>query len=230
MERTCSMDETIERLSWHEKNALAVCERYPNPGAGMIALVVGLARRLARQLDETERISEALTAERDLHFMRLASVLWALPSDTLTAEVRKWEAEYRAEREGLNSRVATLAAELRGLADAEAEYRRVHDQYGGSDRRSGRAWDLMRRAGDRARAALQGSPAPEITAQPIITELVELHVHCWHGTDRMLLTMPPQWDEVCCYCGETRLMRGGVDNPGQHGPHLPGFPPATKGD
>lgn len=37
---------------------------------------------------------------------------------------------------------------------AEARYRRAHDLHGHGSREAGRAWDLMRRAGDRVRRAL----------------------------------------------------------------------------
>ena len=35
------------------------------------------------------------------------------------------------------------------LEQAEAYYRKMHDHYGTGDSRTGRAWDIMRRAGDR---------------------------------------------------------------------------------
>lgn len=62
-------------------------------------------------------------------------------------------------RDFLNTRIAhqpdiALADELRALANAEAEYRRSHDLFGTDDMRTGRAWDAMRRAGDKARAIL----------------------------------------------------------------------------
>lgn len=40
---------------------------------------------------------------------------------------------------------------LRELADAEAEYRHCHDHKGAGHIKTGRAWDAMRHAGDRAR-------------------------------------------------------------------------------
>lgn len=43
---------------------------------------------------------------------------------------------------------------LAALTFAEADYRAAHDLYGDGSREAGRAWDLMRRAGDRARATL----------------------------------------------------------------------------
>lgn len=48
---------------------------------------------------------------------------------------------------------------LDDLQQAEAEYRLMHDRHGDGSRAAGRAWDLMRRAGDKARAAL--SPAEQ---------------------------------------------------------------------
>jgi hypothetical protein len=38
------------------------------------------------------------------------------------------------------------------LADAESAYRRAYEQHGGGAIQTGRAWDAMRRAGDRVRA------------------------------------------------------------------------------
>lgn len=43
---------------------------------------------------------------------------------------------------------------LDDLQQAEAEYRLMHDRHGDGSQAAGRAWDLMRRAGDKARAAL----------------------------------------------------------------------------
>lgn len=45
------------------------------------------------------------------------------------------------------------------LADAEADYRKAHDLHGSADRRTGRAWDAMRHAGDEARSFFY-RPAP----------------------------------------------------------------------
>lgn len=47
-----------------------------------------------------------------------------------------------------------LADALLELADAEKNYRWLHDTQGGGHIDTGRAWDKMRRAGDKARAAL----------------------------------------------------------------------------
>jgi len=52
----------------------------------------------------------------------------------------------------LDLRVAVEA--LDDLQQAEAEYRLMHDRHGDGSQASGRAWDLMRRAGDKARKAL----------------------------------------------------------------------------
>ena len=47
-----------------------------------------------------------------------------------------------------------LLAALEELADCEQKYRSAHDLRGDGSKEAGRAWDLMRRAGDRARAAI----------------------------------------------------------------------------
>lgn len=53
------------------------------------------------------------------------------------------------------SNEAMLREALEELQKAEATYRYAHDVFGGGDLKTGRAWDLMRRAGDKARSALQ---------------------------------------------------------------------------
>lgn len=50
--------------------------------------------------------------------------------------------------------VKRLTERLDDLQRAEAEYRRMHDLHGDDSMWAGHAWDLMRRAGDKARAAL----------------------------------------------------------------------------
>ena len=52
-----------------------------------------------------------------------------------------------------------IVAALTRLADAEQHYRLMHDLHGDGDMRAGRAWDLMRRAGDQARDALRAMAA-----------------------------------------------------------------------
>lgn len=62
--------------------------------------------------------------------------------------------------EDLAAAVATIAAmreALGNLQKAEAAYRLAHDSRGDGDITAGRAWDLMRRAGDAARVL---SPPP----------------------------------------------------------------------
>lgn len=55
------------------------------------------------------------------------------------------------------------------LCNAEAEYRKAHDLHGDGSPAAGRAWDLMRRAGDRARDLLgvTGRPVRPATAGPV---------------------------------------------------------------
>lgn len=53
---------------------------------------------------------------------------------------------------------ARLREALDKLQAAEAAYRVAHDVHGDMTMKSGRAWDLMRRAGDGARAALNHEP------------------------------------------------------------------------
>lgn len=50
-----------------------------------------------------------------------------------------------------------LSEALDDLQQAEAEYRAMHDLYGDAAKATGRAWDLMRRAGDRARSLLNSA-------------------------------------------------------------------------
>lgn len=56
--------------------------------------------------------------------------------------------------DALESETQVLREALRELQTAEALYRQRHDMFGGDSIESGRAWDVMRRAGDRARQAL----------------------------------------------------------------------------
>jgi hypothetical protein len=58
-----------------------------------------------------------------------------------------------------STEAAKLREALDALAQAEATYRYAHDVLGTGDPKTGRAWDLMKRAGDKARAALNPSPA-----------------------------------------------------------------------
>lgn len=58
----------------------------------------------------------------------------------------EWEND-RAERDRLREALDTLQR-------SEAAYRRAHDVHGDGALAAGRAWDIMRRAGDKARAAL----------------------------------------------------------------------------
>ncbi len=67
-----------------------------------------------------------------------------------------WDYATMAE-EAARHRTASQAELLEALGDlenCEAEYRHDHDIYGGGDIRTGRAWDRLRRAGDRARAII----------------------------------------------------------------------------
>ena len=48
------------------------------------------------------------------------------------------------------------------------------------------------------------------------------HNHCWHETGFVLTTNPPQYPEVCCHCGEQRIIRGMAVTPDiGHGKHMP---------
>lgn len=57
---------------------------------------------------------------------------------------------------------AELVEAAHELEKAEARYRYAHDILGSGDPKTGRAWDLMRRAGDKVREALsRRSPVAE---------------------------------------------------------------------
>ena len=46
--------------------------------------------------------------------------------------------------------------------------------------------------------------------------------HCWHITGMLLLSNPPQTDEICCWCGSKQSTMGAVfESPGKHGPMRP---------
>lgn len=55
-------------------------------------------------------------------------------------------------------RLLTEAASA--LEKAEATYRYCHDVLGGGDIKTGRAWDKMRRAGDRVRSLIKQTHEP----------------------------------------------------------------------
>ena len=70
-----------------------------------------------------------------------------LNPDGSVAESDTWEKRAKAAEE-IN---ADLLEALQKLATAEKEYRFLHDHMGADRPETGRAWDLMRRAGDQAR-------------------------------------------------------------------------------
>jgi hypothetical protein len=47
------------------------------------------------------------------------------------------------------------------------------------------------------------------------------HEHCWHGTEVMLLSNPPQSQEVCCHCGEKKTTMQYSPGSQGHGPYAP---------
>lgn len=52
--------------------------------------------------------------------------------------------------------------------------------------------------------------------------MTEQHDHCWHDTGKALLTNPPQYEDLCCHCGETRTRQVQQVFPeGEHGPYHP---------
>lgn len=47
------------------------------------------------------------------------------------------------------------------------------------------------------------------------------HDHCWHDTGLYLTSMPPQYEQRCCWCGEKRqISRTDFPQPAGHGPYL----------
>lgn len=62
-----------------------------------------------------------------------------------------------ADAESIAARIEALEAALDHLQAAEVNYRYAHDLQGDGSRMAGRAWDLMRRAGDAARTTLKGT-------------------------------------------------------------------------
>lgn len=79
----------------------------------------------------------------------------------LLREYRGGDCEYRSLMDEAADTIERLSAELErktealdDLQQAEAEYRLMHDRHGDGSQAAGRAWDLMRRAGDKARVTL----------------------------------------------------------------------------
>lgn len=89
-------------------------------------------------------IAEAQMAEK--HKEREESRLWF-------ERAQRWKEDVRKAHEALAE-----------LEQAEQAYRTCHDLHGSGDRRTGRAWDLMRRAGEKARALLKAVEEPETEA------------------------------------------------------------------
>ncbi len=76
---------------------------------------------------------------------------------TLRRRIAELEAQASLDRDlilAADKRIAGLIVLLRELAEAEADYRIKHDTLGDGHIDAGRAWDKMRKAGNRARAAL----------------------------------------------------------------------------
>lgn len=81
-----------------------------------------------------------------------------------------------------------LADALRALAEAEATYRKNHDLHGDGSRETGRAWDMMRRAGDEAREALATYDAGSQKMDPVTVDRPELQIG-----DRVEIVRGPDW-------------------------------------
>jgi len=45
--------------------------------------------------------------------------------------------------------------------------------------------------------------------------------HCWHHTGITYTSNPPQWDEICCFCGEIRRVCSAIQNYSGHGDYAP---------
>jgi len=50
-----------------------------------------------------------------------------------------------------------------------------------------------------------------------------VHTHCWHLTNTMLCSMPPQRIDVCCICGEKKalVVKSAEDSAEGHGEFHP---------
>lgn len=76
---------------------------------------------------------------------------------------------------------ARLREALQDLQHAESEYRKAHDEFGDGHIIAGRAWDRMRRAGDKARAALT-STDKEVMGDRVERLILELEDAVEHDT------------------------------------------------
>jgi hypothetical protein len=100
------------------------------------------ASDIARQMAEDKSLRQEDNTER-----RTDLYMWPTPEQTTEGLAA----------EALTTMQAREDAPIRVLDDvqqAEAEYRLMHDRHGDGSQAAGRAWDLMRRAGDKAREAL----------------------------------------------------------------------------
>jgi hypothetical protein len=135
-----------------QASALAKADQIISPGgADESDLLLGQARFLLDRLNDFDD--------------------WSQDKDDL---LRNWCGHVDPARSRLENTVAAMEAAtppspsclgvveaLEKLQKAEAEYRYQHDLHGDDSKESGRAWDLMRRAGDAARAQLVAASGGE---------------------------------------------------------------------
>src|SRR5579864_2799359 len=97
--------------------------------------------------DKAERAGDPSNAELAEQLLRFADDISVMDLDDSADLVRLAAQRLKARSE--------ISEALRNLSVAEATYRATHDLEGDASPKTGRAWDLMRRAGDKARAALE---------------------------------------------------------------------------
>jgi len=114
-----------------------------------VTAINGLIFALEQQ-DALRAEVERLTKERDEWTARAVGATWLIPDETTIGALR----DARDRAKALIAERDRMKEALREVEVAEREYRRAHDTLGGDQIATGRAWDRLRRAGDKARAAL----------------------------------------------------------------------------
>lgn len=146
----------------------------PPPEAGPFKLLIDLEAALVLTREHNPHTSVADFVDRSSEFAAVQSFFHANQHDVPEAGpplvVRPLNTKVIDDREEAIGdtqagpplgEVERLREALDGLQQAEATYRSAHDRHGDGSSKAGRAWDLLRRAGDKARAALASLPRDE---------------------------------------------------------------------
>ncbi len=51
--------------------------------------------------------------------------------------------------------------------------------------------------------------------------MIQIWHHCYHSSGQMLMSYPPQFPQICCFCGNRRISCATHSLVEGHGDHLP---------